>query len=45
VIPILQSKMPPAASEGGLGQALIGEKILVNQTTVVVKELLGEGNV
>jgi hypothetical protein len=35
--------MPAAASEGGLGQALIGEKILVNQTTVAVKELLGEG--
>jgi hypothetical protein len=33
-----------SSSEGGLGQALIGEKITVNQTcTVLVKELLGEG--
>jgi serine/threonine protein kinase len=38
--------MPITASfsEGGLGQALIGEKITVNQScTVLVKELLGEG--
>ena len=31
------------SSEGGLGQALIGEKITIHQITVVVKELLGEG--
>jgi hypothetical protein len=31
-------------SEGGLGQALVGEKITINTTTaVLVKELLGEG--
>ena len=31
-------------SEGGLGQALVGEKITINTTTtILVKELLGEG--
>jgi hypothetical protein len=37
--------MAPATSEGGLGQALIGEKITVNHVTVSVKELLGEGTI
>jgi hypothetical protein len=32
------------SSEGGLGQSLCGEKITINTTTtVLVKELLGEG--
>jgi hypothetical protein len=39
-MPIISSN----SSEGGLGQGLIGEKIVVNNsTTVLVKELLGEG--
>jgi hypothetical protein len=32
-----------SASEGGLGQALIGEKIVINHVTVSVSKLLGEG--
>lgn len=35
--------MPPSSSEGGLGAALVGEKISVNETAVSVTKLLGEG--
>jgi hypothetical protein len=40
-MPIIASS---SNSEGGLGQALVGEKVTINATTtVLVKELLGEG--
>lgn len=41
---VVARTMPPSSSsEGGLGQALIGEKIVINTVSVSVKELIGEG--
>ena len=37
----LDRKMP--STEGGLGQALVGDKIMVNTKHVQVHKLLGEG--
>lgn len=33
------------SSDGGLGAALVGEKIMINQRQVSVSKLLGEGRV
>ena len=33
----------PSSGDGGLGSALVGEKLMVNQRQVAVTKLLGEG--
>jgi len=33
----------PSTADGGLGTALVGEKIVVNNKSVAVTRLLGEG--
>jgi hypothetical protein len=35
----------PTASEGGLGSALVGDKIMINARQVLVTKLLGEGTI
>jgi hypothetical protein len=42
---ILPSPTMPTASEGGLGSALVGDKIMINARQVLVTKLLGEGTI
>ncbi len=38
-----QQRTPTMASDGGLGSALVGEKIVIGQRSLHVSRLLGEG--
>lgn len=35
--------MPSSSSEGGLGAALVGEKVIMGQLQLTVTKLIGEG--